>query len=143
MKEFWEKYGSYVPALLFILGGILVFFVFRIPCLSQLLFGMSCPGCGLTRAFLAVLSGDIALSFKMHPFWIALIPCTVAAFILHVKKKDTAFYIVVASSVAVYIGIWVVRLILKDPVVEFNIESGIIYRAFVWVWMQVSNFLNI
>ena len=142
MKEFWKKYGSYVPALLFILGGILIFFIFKIPCLSQLLFGMSCPGCGLTRAFLAVLSGDIALSFKMHPFWIALIPCVVVGFILHLKKKEKAFYIFTVSAIVVYIGVWVVRLIMGDPVVQFNLESGAIYRLFVWAWTQLSHLLS-
>ena len=142
MKAFWKKYGSYVQSTLFVFVGLLLFFVFKLPCPSQYLFGVSCPGCGMTRAFLAVFSGDILLSFQMHPFWIAMIPCVAVAFILFVMKKNTAFYIVTLSSIAVYIGVWIVRLIIGDPVVQFNLESGAIYRFFVWAWTQLSHLLS-
>ena len=36
-------------------------------CLSQLIFGMPCPGCGLTRATLAFLALDFLKAFQMHP----------------------------------------------------------------------------
>ena len=142
MKEFLKKHSSLIQAILFIVVGITVFFVFKLPCLSQYLFGASCPGCGITRAFLAVFSGDIALAFKMHPFWIALIPCVVVGFILHFTKKEKAFYIFTVSALVVYIGVWVVRLILGDSVVAFDLESGAIYRLFVWIGKQITGILN-
>lgn len=43
-------------------------------CLSKLLFGMPCPGCGLTRAALLFLKGDFAGSFHMHPMFVFLLP---------------------------------------------------------------------
>lgn len=142
MKEFLKKHSSLIQAILFIVIGVIVFFVFKLPCPSQYLFGVSCPGCGMTRAFLAAFSGDIARSFMMHPFWIALIPCVVVGFILHLKKKEKAFYIFTVSAIVVYIGVWVVRLIMGDPVVQFNLESGAIYRLFVWAWTQLSHLLS-
>ena len=35
-------------------------------CLSAALFGAPCPGCGLTRSFVALASGDVAESFRFH-----------------------------------------------------------------------------
>jgi hypothetical protein len=37
------------------------------------IFGIPCPGCGLTRATLAALRGDIATALHFHPlvFWVA------------------------------------------------------------------------
>ena len=142
MKEFLKKHSSLIQAILFVVVGVTVFFVFKLPCPSQYLFGVSCPGCGITRAFLAVFSGDIALAFKMHPFWIALIPCVVVGFILHFTKKEKAFYIFTVSALVVYIGVWIVRLILGDSVVAFNLESGAIYRLFVWISEQITGILN-
>ena len=142
MKEFLKKHSSLIQAILFVVVGVTVFFVFKLPCLSQYLFGVSCPGCGITRAFLAVFSGDIALAFKMHPFWIALIPCVVVGFILHFTKKEKVFYIFTVSALVVYIGVWVVRLILGDSVVAFDLESGAIYRLFVWISEQITGILN-
>jgi hypothetical protein len=35
-------------------------------CTSRLLFDVECPGCGLTRSFVALASGDFAASFRYH-----------------------------------------------------------------------------
>lgn len=37
-------------------------------CPMQLLFGLPCPGCGLTRAGFLVLTGHFGKAFSMHPF---------------------------------------------------------------------------
>ncbi len=36
-------------------------------CLSQRLFGVSCPGCGLTRSFVALAHGEIARAWTFNP----------------------------------------------------------------------------
>jgi len=35
-------------------------------CGSRAWFGINCPGCGLTRSFVALASGDFAASFRYH-----------------------------------------------------------------------------
>ena len=42
-----------------------------LPCTTKFLLGFDCPGCGMQRAFIALLKGDILLSFKLYP---ALLP---------------------------------------------------------------------
>lgn len=37
-------------------------------CVWDVFFGIYCPGCGGTRAWKALLKGDIAASFLYHPF---------------------------------------------------------------------------
>lgn len=41
-------------------------------CASRILLGIPCPGCGITRAFLLVLRGQLVQATKMHPYWIVL-----------------------------------------------------------------------
>lgn len=47
-------------------------------------FGMDCPGCGMQRALLALLHGDMGRSFQLHP---ALIPLLVLILftLIHLK----------------------------------------------------------
>ncbi|MEY3472821.1 MAG: hypothetical protein RLY22_324 [Actinomycetota bacterium] len=47
---------------------------FKIPCVFNYATGLQCPGCGLTRASLAILRGDIqaAYSFNQLVFYVPL-----------------------------------------------------------------------
>ena len=38
-----------------------------LPCLSKILFGVECLGCGFQRGFLLLLQGDFGGAFKMYP----------------------------------------------------------------------------
>ena len=41
-------------------------------CPFRILTGISCPGCGMTRAFLALAEGDFLTAFQYNPFSIPL-----------------------------------------------------------------------
>ena len=43
----------------------------QFPCFYKSMFGIDCPGCGIQRAFIALLRGDFLESLKLYP---ALIP---------------------------------------------------------------------
>jgi hypothetical protein len=43
-------------------------------CPSAALLGIPCPGCGLTRATLALLRGDVRTAFHFHPLVFVLSP---------------------------------------------------------------------
>ena len=51
-------------------------FYFGLPCIWQFLFGIPCPGCGMTRALFSVLRGDFSAAFSFHPmiFTLPLLP---------------------------------------------------------------------
>ncbi len=46
-------------------------------CPTATLFGIPCPGCGLTRATLALLRGDVAAALRFHPLVFVLTPLVV------------------------------------------------------------------
>ncbi len=43
-------------------------------CLFRAFSGLPCPGCGLTRALIALLHGDPAAAFAYHPYSFVLLP---------------------------------------------------------------------
>jgi hypothetical protein len=48
------------------------------PCLFRTVFGVSCPGCGSTRALLALLHGDLAFALAFNAPLVAALPLAAA-----------------------------------------------------------------
>jgi hypothetical protein len=64
----------------FVASGI-AFVAFGPPmCPTALFFDVPCPGCGLTRATLALLRGDIGAALHFHPLVFVLTPLAAYAF---------------------------------------------------------------
>lgn len=57
-------------------------------CVARMLFGIPCPGCGITRAFLLLAQGKIKEATIMHPFWIAIVVLLSAFLINRYFTKD-------------------------------------------------------
>ena len=65
---------SYLKQKLLLTAGYLaivaVLGYFQVSCFFVTLFGIPCPGCGMTRAVLAALRLDLGAAFGYHPmFW--------------------------------------------------------------------------
>ena len=64
-----KKYLKLLIPLSLIALIYLVFHLVGIGCPIKFVSGISCPGCGMTRALAAVLRGDAASAFSFHPLW--------------------------------------------------------------------------
>lgn len=103
----------------------LVLYFMDIGCVIRWFTGVSCPGCGLTRAWLCALTFDFDAAFAYHPlFW--LVPPTVMAAIAYERASQRASSSYAACSrmrrvlavcllllAAALVALWLVRLI--DP----------------------------
>ncbi|XME03163.1 DUF2752 domain-containing protein [Lachnospiraceae bacterium C1.1] len=65
MKNIKDKIIIAIGLLLLAAAAYLGFY----RCPVKLIFGFPCPSCGMTRAFRAVVHGNIDESFKFHPLW--------------------------------------------------------------------------
>ena len=106
-----------------------------IGCPIKFLTGISCPGCGMTRAWLSALKLDFAQALAYHPlYWTVpalLVLCLVASNIWNRVRNA-----ILALAIVAFLGVWGIRLafpelanvifwdaLLDQPVVSIQIPT--------------------
>lgn len=133
IKSTWKKYKEYIIFALCFVALILIMMLLHIPCPIKYLTGISCAGCGMTRALLSVLSLDFSAAFYYHPLWIWLFPTALLLIVLKAKKKKTAFSAVLSCVVFLFLAVWIFRLAYGDDIVAFEFDDSAINRAIQWI----------
>ena len=77
---------------------------FKIPCVFRKLFGISCFGCGMTRALLSVLRFDFLSALKYHPLVFAL-PYIACYILFDFKKPIHKYILIVIGILLVMLGV--------------------------------------
>ena len=105
---FWRKYRSLIPVVAAIVLLYAFFALSGIGCPIKFTTGVSCAGCGMTRAWQHILQLDLAAAFYFHPlFW--TIPVAVVLFFL--KNRFPRLFRVAAGVIAVlFIVVYLVRM---------------------------------
>ena len=127
----WSKYKSEICAVIGILLLYLFFFAVGITCPIKFLTGVSCPGCGMSRACMHAAKLDLSSAFAYHPMWIT-IPFVVTFLVLFKwKKKKTAFNITLYTFAALMIGVYIYRMFfLPQDIVVFSPSESALAKAF-------------
>ena len=116
------------------LAGIIAFYLFLelccgITCPILYLTGISCAGCGMSRAWLSLLKLDVAAAFSYHPlFWL---PVPAAILLLFRRRMpERAFRWVAGVICGLFLAVYLYRLIfVADPVVVFRPDQGLAVRV--------------
>lgn len=129
--DIWSKYKVTITGIVIIIAVYLTLSLLGITvCPLKAFFGISCPGCGMSRACLSALRLDLASAFDYHPLWIMLPVVAVCVFYFTIKKKKTACYVTVGVFVFALLAVYFYRLLFTDSaVVSFSPESGVVYRV--------------
>ncbi len=96
-----------------VLAASTVFLYFSgIGCPFRYFLGIPCPGCGMTRALLALLRGDIVASLKYH-FMLFSVPVLCAYFLLdgRIFKSKKLDSLVLALILSGFIIRWILNFI--------------------------------
>lgn len=93
------------------------------------LLGWPCPGCGLTRAVLALLDGRFALAWRLHPLVYVVLPCAAGFAVKAIvdmttrgrvadsggedrashRRRERLVSVVAGVGLALVVGVWVAR----------------------------------
>lgn len=98
-----------------------------IGCPIKFMTGVSCPGCGLTRAWLEVLRLDVPAAFAYHPlFWLVppALVVAVASSKVRSPRARRALNAAIAVMVVALVALWAVRLALPDDLQLFVGAAG-------------------
>lgn len=113
---------------LFILLFIIFWYSF-FGCPLKYFFGISCAGCGMTRALTAVLNGKFADAWHFHPL-IYVMPVIAAAFLLRNRFSKSARQILLAAVCLLFTVTYVIRLCNGNDTVAFEFQNSAVYSLF-------------
>lgn len=118
-----KEYGKLV---LVIISVLLIMQIFNIPCPILWLTGISCAGCGMTRAWAALLQGEVVKSFQYHPMVLLPLIAGVCSFIKpYINSK--LYKIGNILFIFLFMGTYLYRLAKPGDIVVCKIEKGFIY----------------
>lgn len=108
----------------------LVLTILNITCPIKYVTGISCAGCGMSRAFLSLIKGNITDAFNYHPlFW--TVPIFVIIYIYRDKIPSKVFKVVVAVYLIAFIVCYIIRLLNpNDLIVVCDLKESVFYRLF-------------
>lgn len=98
--------------------------VFEITCPIRFLTGISCAGCGMSRAWFCVLRMDFAGAFRYHPlFWI--LPIGIILFLFWDKIPKKIQKILLITACILFLTAYILRMLdTADSIVVFQPEKG-------------------
>ena len=95
-------------------------------CPMKYTIGIACPGCGMTRAWLAVLRLDFSTAFAYHPlFFIG--PIAIFAILFHQWIDFRKWRWLGILLITLFISVYFLRLfVFPDHIVNLNFSEGLI-----------------
>lgn len=136
-KEKWKRLLSGGSAIVAVSLVYLFFHIAGIGCPIRFFTGISCPGCGMTRAVLALLRLDFAAAFYYHPL-VYVLPIAFLDFLFQKRIPYKFYKILIFTFIGFFVTIYIVRLCdSMDSVVQFQPEQGFVFRAVQYIFTNI------
>ena len=108
-----------------------------IGCPLRFLTGISCAGCGMSRALWSFLHGNISAAFAYHPLF-PLVPLTAALYLLRRHFSEKLQYLYIGTVIIAFIVTYLIRMIKGDPALVFDPANGFIVKL-LSVFLRIFN----
>ena len=123
-------YISVVITIIILITAYIVYILIGKPpifnCIIYEKFGIYCPGCGCTRAFISLMNGKILASLYYNPTVlytvVVLTIYVISTTLAKIFKKENSKYVLKYSPVYIYIGIFILigTCIVKNILVTIH-----------------------
>jgi len=114
----------------FFIAFFLILFYIKGPgCPIKALTGIPCMGCGMTRAYISLLHGDLRHAFYYHPAF-PLVPAAIICCLFHKQLGKRVFFTSIGCILAVFAAVYFWRIATGSPITAFHPEEGYLYRGF-------------
>ena len=125
-----KRIKELVQIILCVIVYCIVLKITHISCPIKFITGISCAGCGMSRAFMSLLKGNIKEAFIYHPlFW--MVPIFVAIYIYRDKIPSKIFKIIMTFFIIVFMVCYIIRLLNpNDLVVVCDLKQSIFYKLY-------------
>ncbi len=97
-------------------------------CYFRSIFGIPCPGCGMSRAWISFFKTDFASAFRFHPlFWVVPVIAVVIIFKKNsvIKKINQSYLFWIVTALA-FISVYIIRMYFlfpNTPPLQYNNKS--------------------
>ena len=106
----------------------LILNVFEMGCPLRFFTGISCPGCGMTRAVLSAIRLNFPMALHFHPL-VFLVPLMFIIYLFGYRLKPQyvkSFWIIIT---VLFIGVYIYRLTFAyNDIVSIDINNGIVLK---------------
>ncbi len=109
MHKTCSKRTFFIIQITIVVFFVLYFFVFDW-CIIKKIFGIDCPTCGITRAWICFFNGEIEKAFNFHPFFLFL-PFTIISlvFLDMISKKSKIIGTIIIIFDAIMVTLTLIR----------------------------------
>ncbi len=114
-----------------LLACVAVFlYISEIGCPILYITGISCPGCGMTRACFQLLQLDFSGAFQCHPLYCTL-PILALLLVFYKKIPKALLYSTLGILFLLFLIVYVLRLQNPtDTIVRVDIQNSLLFRLF-------------
>ena len=114
-----------------------------ISCPIKFVTGISCAGCGMTRAWKALLlHGDFRQAFYYHPLFLLVIPMIIL-FLLKDRFSPKIRKILIGIFVGIFLVTYLIRLLFfQNDIVCVRPSEGIIEKGLLFLYELLSSHIG-
>lgn len=108
-------------------------------CPIKLFTGVSCAGCGMTRAYFSLLHLNFRDAFYYHP----LFPCPIIFVAVYIMTKfgfpQKAAKAIYCVMIFLFFGVYIYRMLNpNDSIVVFEPQNGLIFKAIKFIFSALK-----